>query len=441
MDPALIIIFTILFLLSAFFSASEIALMSLPEHKIDSLLKQNRFWSKALRYLKDRNDKVLITILIWNNLVNVYIAALATQFAITVSKSSTFDEALIVWASTWIITFLLLMFWEIVPKSYATKNAEKIALLVANFYKGLIIVLSPIIYFMEGIIKLTTGKSSVSKITDEEIEAFIDMWREEWVFEAGEHEKIKNMLEFSDITVEEIITPRVNIDAIDIETTVNDALDFVLNHTHSRIPVFIEKVDNIWYVVNLRFLLQEQKKWNGNILLSQLKNLDKAIKIPLNHPIDKLLEIFKNSRKHMAIVLDECGWVAWLVTLEDIIEEVFWDIRDEYDKERDEMRKIVENKYEVDPSLIFEDLLDELGIKFENLWLDEKDYYATTLNYFITEELERFPDSWEILEKELSWDWFKDDKIKTFLVLKIKNVIDNKIESVEVELVKKELLD
>ncbi|MGE4444090.1 MAG: hemolysin family protein [Candidatus Altimarinota bacterium] len=441
MDPALIIIFTILFLLSAFFSASEIALMSLPEHKIDSLLKQNRFGSKALRYLKDRNDKVLITILIGNNLVNVYIAALATQFAITVSKSSTFDEALIVGASTGIITFLLLMFGEIVPKSYATKNAEKIALLVANFYKGLIIVLSPIIYFMEGIIKLTTGKSSVSKITDEEIEAFIDMGREEGVFEAGEHEKIKNMLEFSDITVEEIITPRVNIDAIDIETTVNDALDFVLNHTHSRIPVFIEKVDNIGYVVNLRFLLQEQKKGNGNILLSQLKNLDKAIKIPLNHPIDKLLEIFKNSRKHMAIVLDECGGVAGLVTLEDIIEEVFGDIRDEYDKERDEMRKIVENKYEVDPSLIFEDLLDELGIKFENLGLDEKDYYATTLNYFITEELERFPDSGEILEKELSGDGFKDDKIKTFLVLKIKNVIDNKIESVEVELVKKELLD
>ncbi len=441
MDPALIIIFTILFLLSAFFSASEIALMSLPEHKIDSLFKQNRFWSKALRYLKDRNDKVLITILIWNNLVNVYIAALATQFAITVSKSSTFDEALIVWVSTWIITFLLLMFWEIVPKSYATKNAEKIALLVANFYKGLIIVLSPIIYFMEGIIKLTTGKSSVSKITDEEIEAFIDMWREEWVFEAGEHEKIKNMLEFSDISVEEIITPRVNIDAIDIDTTVEEALDFVLNHTHSRIPVYTEQIDNIGYVVNLRFLISEQKKWNGSLKLSQLKNLDKAIKIPLNHPIDKLLEIFKNSRKHLAIVLDEYGWVAGLVTLEDIIEEVFGDIRDEYDKEKDEMRKIGENKYDVDSSVIFEDLLDELEIQFENLWLDEKDYYATTLNYFITEELERFPESGEILEKELYGEWFDDEKIKTYLVLKIKNVIDNKIESVEVELIKKELLD
>lgn len=441
MDPTLIIIFLILFLFSAFFSASEIALMSLPEHKIDSLLKQNKFWAKALRYLKDRNDKVLITILIWNNLVNVYIAALATQFAITVSKASTFDEALIVWASTWIITFLLLMFWEIVPKSYATKNAEKIALLVSNFYKVIIIILSPIIYFMEWVIKLTTGKWKISQITDEEIEAFIDMGREDGVFEAGEHEKIKNMLEFSDITVEEIITPRVNIDALDIDFTVEEALDFVLEHTHSRIPVYTETIDNIWYVVNLRFLISEQKKWNGSLKLSDLKNLDKAIKIPLNHPIDKLLEIFKNSRKHLAIVLDEYGWVAWLVTLEDIIEEVFGDIRDEYDKEKDEIRKIVENKYEVDPSIIFEDLLDELEVRFENLGLDEKDYYATTLNYFITEELERFPESGEILEKELSWEWFESEKIQTYLVLKIKNVIDNKIESVEVEKITKELLD
>lgn len=440
MDPTLIIIFIILFLLSAFFSASEIALMSLPEHKVDSLLKQNKFWSKALKFVKDRSDKVLITILIGNNLVNVYIAALATQFAIWVSKTSTFDESIVVWVATWLITFLILMFWEIVPKSYATKNAQKIALFVSQIYKFLIILLSPIIYFMELVIKLTTWKSSVSKITDEEIEAFIDMWRNEWVFEAAEHEKIKNMLEFSDITVEEIFTPRVKIDAIDIELTVDEAVDYVLLQTHSRIPVYVETIDHIEYVVNMRFLVNEQKKWNGSLKLSQLKNLDKAIKIPLNHPIDRLLEVFKNSRKHLAIVLDEYGWVAWLVTLEDIIEEVFWDIRDEYDKEKDEIKKIWDEKYEVDPSVIFEDLLDELDLKFENLWLDEKDYYATTLNYFITEELERFPNSWEILEKELSWEWFDLEKEKTYLVIKIKSVIDSHIESLEVE-IKKELLD
>lgn len=443
MDPTLIIIFVILFLLSAFFSASEIALMSLPEHKIDSLLKQNRFGARDLKILKSQNDKILITILIGNNLVNVYIASLATQFAITLSLSWNFlvEQSVIIWISTWIITFLILMFWEIVPKSYASKNAEFISLAVAKPYRLLIFLLTPVVFLIEVIIKITTGKTKVIKITDEELESFIDMWKDNGILEAAEHEKIKNMLEFSDISVEEIITPRVNIDAIDVDTTVEEALDFVLNHTHSRIPVYTEKIDNIGYVVNLRFLISEQKKWNGGLKLSQLKNLDKAIKIPLNHPIDKLLEIFKNSRKHLAIVLDEYGWVAGLVTLEDIIEEVFGDIRDEYDKEKDEMRKIGENKYEVDPSIIFEDLLDELEIQFENLGLDEKDYYATTLNYFITEELERFPESGEILEKELYGEWFDDEKLKTYLVLKIKNVIDNKIESVEVEKIKKELLD
>lgn len=443
MDPTLIILFLILFLLSAFFSASEIALMSLPEHKIDSLLKQNRFGSRDLKILKSQNDKILITILIGNNLVNVYIASLATQFAITLSLSWNFlvEQSVIIWISTWIITFLILMFWEIVPKSYASKNAEFISLAVAKPYRLLIFLLTPVVFFIEIIIKITTGKTKVVKITDEELESFIDMWKDNGILEAAEHEKIKNMLEFSDISVEEIITPRVNIDAIDIDTTVEEALDFVLNHTHSRIPVYTEQIDNIGYVINLRFLISEQKKWNGSLKLSQLKNLDKAIKIPLNHPIDKLLEIFKNSRKHLAIVLDEYGWVAGLVTLEDIIEEVFGDIRDEYDKEKDEMRKIGENKYDVDSSVIFEDLLDELEIQFENLWLDEKDYYATTLNYFITEELERFPESGEILEKELYGEWFDDEKLKTYLVLKIKNVIDNKIESVEVEKIKKELLD
>lgn len=442
MDPLLLSIFFILFLLSAFFSASEIALMSLPEHKIDSFIKQNRFWSKDLKIIKSQSDKLLITILVWNNLVNVYIAALATQFAINLSLTWNFliEQSIIIWISTWIITFLLLMFWEIVPKSFASKNSEKIALFVAKPYRFLMLILTPIVFLMEIIIKITTWKTKVIKITDEEIESFIDLWKDNWVLEAAEHEKIKNMLEFSDITVEEIFTPRVNVDAIDIETTINEALDFVLSKTHSRIPVYVDTIDNIGYVVNLRFLLQEQKKWNGNLKLSQLKNLDKAIKVPLNHPIDKLLEIFKNSRKHLAIVLDEYGWVAWLVTLEDIIEEVFWDIRDEYDKEKDDIRKISENKFEVDPSIIFEDLLDEMQIKFENLGLDEKDYYATTLNYFITKELERFPNSWEILKKKLVWDEFQDEKTNSFLIFKIKNVIDNRVESVEVE-IKKELLD
>lgn len=434
MDPALIFTFIILFLLSAFFSASEIALMSIANHKLDSLLKQNKFWSKDLKYIKDKNDRLLITILIWNNLVNVYIAALATQIAISLASSYSLEQSLAIWLSTWIITFMLLMFWEIVPKSFATKNSESISLWIAKFYKWIMIIFTPILFIIEIIIKVITWKWEIPKITEEEIESFIDMWKTSWTLEAWEHEKIKNMLEFSDITVEEIITPRVKIDALPIDTTIDDALDFVLSHTHSRIPIYNETIDNITHVVNIRFLLSESRKWNWNVILKDLKNLDKAIKIPVNHPIDKLLDIFKNSRKHLAIVIDEYGWVAWLVTLEDIIEEVFWDIRDEYDKEKDEIVKIGDNKYEVQSSMIFEDLIDYLWLKFENLWLDDKEYYATTISYYITEELERFPTPWEIIEKKIFWEWYDLNNIEYYLIFKIITVIGSKIENVEVSI-------
>ncbi len=438
MDLQTTFIFISLFWLSAFFSASEIALMSLSPHKIDSFIKQNKFWSKDLKFIKQKNDKLLISILILNNLVNIYAAAFATQIAINIAKTSSLEESLVVWISTWIVTFFIIMFGEIVPKSYATKNIDSISLFVAKFYKIVIIILTPLLFFIEIITKITTWKTKAINITDEEIESFIDLWKDNWVFNSSEHEKIKNMLEFSDITVESIYTPRVKIDAIEIETTILKALDFVLKNTHSRIPIYQDTIDNIEYIVNLRFLIEEFKKWNWELKLSELKNLTKVIKIPLNHPIDKLLEVFKTSKNHLAIVLDEYGWVAWLVTLEDIVEEVFWDIQDEYDKEKKEIINIWENKYEVSPSIIFEDLLDELSLSFYNIWLDEKEYYATTLNYFITEELERFPKTWEVLEKKLIWEWFEEGNV--FIIFKIKDVVDSIIDSIEVEIIKKEIL-
>lgn len=433
MDSEIFLIFTFLFFLSAFFSASELALMSLAHHKIESFIKQNKFGAKDLKYIKEKNDKLLISILILNNLVNVYIASFATQIAIGVAKNSTLEEGIVVGIATWIITLLIIMFGEIVPKSYATKNAENISLFVAKFYKWVIIIFTPLLYIIEVITKITTGKGTVPQITDEEIESFIDMGKTAWVFEAGEHEKIKNMLEFSDISVEEIFTPRVKIDAISENKTVNQAIDFVLSRTHSRIPVYQSSIDQIEYVVNIRFLLAEQKRGNGEKKLKELKNLDKVIKIPLNHPIDTLLDIFKNSRKHLAVVIDEYGWVAWLVTLEDIIEEVFWDIRDEYDKEKDEIKHLKSGGYEVDGGILFEDLLDELDLSFADLGLDEKDYFATTLGYFITEELERFPEVWEVIVKEIYPQDVKEEPSK-MVKITIKELAYSRIESVEVKI-------
>ena len=372
--------------------------MSLPEHKIKSLVKQWKLWSKALWKIKSNNDRLLITILIGNNLVNVYTAALATTIAISLWEASGFEQATAVWIATWIVTFLLLLFWEIIPKSLATKNATKISLLVAPIYSFLMLVLYPAISFMEILIKVFSWKWKVEKISDEEIESFIDMWKHSWTLEEWEHKKIKNILEFWDIDVEEIMTPRVKIDALDDDVTVWEAKAFYMKHTHSRIPVFEERIDRIDYFITLRDLLNqgEDKK------LKELE-LKKALKVPLNQPIDKLLETFQKTHRHLAIVIDEYGWVAGLVTLEDVIEEIFWEIRDETDKEVDEISEQETWWYKVQPQVSIENILEKFWLVLSNIWLDEKEFDGETVSFVLTYKLERFPNEWENISFNIKW--------------------------------------
>ncbi len=158
MDPWSYILFLCLFLLSGFFSATEIAFMSIPAHKVDSLVKQKRFGSKTLSRLKKNSDKVLITALIGNNLVNTYAAALATQISIELARASGVEESLAIGIATGIITLLILIFCEIVPKSFASKNAEIISLSAAPIYSFLVTLLTPAILIFEFLIRIFTGK-------------------------------------------------------------------------------------------------------------------------------------------------------------------------------------------------------------------------------------------------------------------------------------------
>jgi len=427
MDPIQIILFIILFMLSAFFSGTEIALMSLAEHKLESLLKQNKFWSKSLKKIKENNDRLLITILIWNNLVNTYTAALATSLAIWIARNSGFwiSESTMIWISTWIVTFLLLLFWEILPKSIATKNAASISLFVAPIYKVLMIILFPVIIILEFIIKLFSKNSKVEEITEEEIESFVDMWKKSWAIDHSEHEKIKNILDFSDTDVEEIMTPRVKIEALSDDTTVKDAFEYFISHTHSRIPVYTETIDKITHFMTIRDILNQDRDKK----LKDLK-LREVLKVPLNQPIDKLLKTFQNSRKLLAIVMDEYGWVAGLITLEDIIEEIFWEIRDETDKEVDEIIEVWNDSLIVESDVLFEEILEKLEIDYEDLWLSQDEYSGETLSYMITEKLQRFPNSWEKVIFELCN--IQDKKCKK-IEFKVLEVIDSKIWNIEVK--------
>lgn len=403
--------------------------MSLPNHKIETLIKQKRFWAKTLSHIKSNTDRLLITILVGNNLVNVYAAALATQISIVLARNSWLEESLAVGIATGIITFLILIFWEIVPKSFATKNAEKISLLVAYPYKILMFLLYPLIVILELIIRIFTGKWVDTAISEEEIQTFIDLGKDSGTLEDEEHERLRNTLEFSDTLVEEIMVPRIKIDAISDTFTIEEALEYYMSHSHSRIPVYHEQVDNIVGIITIRDILRERKSWNNDILLSKL-HFKKFLKVPINQPIDTLLDTFKSSRQHMAIVMDEYGWVAGLTTIEDIIEEIFGEIHDETDFETDEVIEKAPGVYHIDPNILLDDIVDEFNLELCDLWIDEKEFWSETVGYMITHKIERFPEKWE----EICFDIYRDDGgiSETKLCFVVLDINDSMIEKIEV---------
>lgn len=428
MEASIVVLFIILFSLSAFFSWSEIALMSLPIHKVDTFVKNKRWGAKALKYVKIHSDKLLITILIGNNLVNTYVAALATQISLDIAKNSWIEQSFAIGLSTGIITFLILMFWDIIPKSYSIKNAEKIVFIAAHIYKFLIFLLYPLIIVIEFFIKLFTWTAKKNSITGEEIEVFLDMGKDSWSLDEDEHERIKNILGLWDMCVEDIMTPRVDIEWISDDITVKEAYEYYMSHTRSRIPVYKKNPDKIHSILTIRDLLKVMAEGKEEEKLNTIV-IPNALKVPLNQPIDKLLEIFQKSHRHIAIVLDEYGWVAGLITLEDIIEQVFWEIRDETDKEHDEIKKIGENLYTIDSSAIIDDVLEEFDLELKHILLDDKDFSTETVSYVLTDKLERFPNEGE----NISFDVYKIDTKKTgVLNFKIIEVVDGRIGKIEV---------
>lgn len=404
--------------------------MSIPSHKIESLIRAGKWGSKQLQYIKKNTDRLLVTILIWNNLINTLIASVATQIAINLAKASGLPEATVIWISTGIITFILITFWEIIPKSFGSKNAEFFATTSAPIYKIIIPLLYPVALFFEFIIKLFTGKARSYSMSDEELESFIDMGKDAGTIDDSEHEKLIWVLELDNLTAEDIMTPRVDITALEEEETVEEAIQFFLKNTHSRIPVYKETIDKIYSFVTIRNLLIEKEKGNAKKRLVDIQ-LHKALKIPLNQPIDRLLELLQKNNKHMAIVIDEYGWVAGLITLEDIIEEVFGDIRDETDNELDEIKEVAENILSIDATIMIDEVLEQFDLELYHIWLDVKEFSSETVSYILTDKLERFPHTGEIINFPLS---LRDDRSKDIISLdfKIIDIQEGKIGRIEV---------
>jgi len=379
-----------LLFLSAFFSTSETALMSLNKLRVRHMVEEKTSGSALLeRLLKDPN-KLLSAILVGNNIVNIGASALATSLALSFYGSKG------VAISTGIMTLLVLIFGEITPKSLATKFPEKVSLMVSKPISVIVFLLNPIVvvlmYLTSGMMKLLGIEVDIRQpmITEEELRTIVAVSEEEGVLETEEKQMIQNVFEFGDLQIKDIMIQRTDIIAIDIDTPFEEIIDIVKYEQFSRYPIYKEGIDNIVGVLNVRDLIfLNNEKENFNIA--------KYIRKPYyTFEFKKISDAFKEMKKnrmHMSIVLDEYGGTAGIITIEDLIEEIVGDIEDEYDEFESEIQFIKDGEYIVNGSTKLNTVNEMLGTDFESEDFD-------SIGGLIIESLGRLPKDGEKVEQD-----------------------------------------
>jgi CBS domain containing-hemolysin-like protein len=318
----------ILLLLSGCFSSSETALTALTKLKIRRLLREKGEQAKSLLHWQNDPDSMLTTILIGNNLVNIAASSLATALAIQIGISHGVTLVIVV------MTALILVFGEVVPKTLARRNAEWLSLLVSPVLNVLAKVLFPInrllIGISKGIIRLSPSSalSSDEKITTEHFHALIDWGEEEGILQEGQAAMLEGVLDLANVKIDQIMTPRTDIFWIDSESAMEEVLKSAVESGYSRIPVAEGDVDQIVGILYVKDLLSPDEMPQGT--LQEL--MRPAIFVLETKSISDLLKLFQEEHVHIAIIVDEYGGVSGLITLEDLLEEIVGQIYDEYDE-------------------------------------------------------------------------------------------------------------
>ncbi len=328
-----IVLFIILLAVSAFSSASEVALVGLNRAKVKALAESGKVAGRRIEKLKEKPDHFMISILLLNNVVNTGTAALATAIALDI-----FGDAGVAIA-TGIVTILILVFGEVGPKTYANRHHEKIALLVATPIYWLTMILTPFFWVYDKIRGVVNKGEDTPAVTEEEIREWIDVGEMEGAIEEDEKEMIYSVLRFNDTTAKEIMTPRPDVSMIEDSATLEEAVAYIRDTGYSRLPVYHETVDNIVGSINFKDVFDAYTSDDHTKLT--VKNLMVEVYcVPESKKIDDLLRDLQVRRVHLAIVLDEFGGFSGVVTIEDILEELVGDIMDETDV--DEVEDIIE---------------------------------------------------------------------------------------------------
>ena len=425
-----IIVLLILILLNAFFAAAEIAFISLNDAKIEIQAKEGNKKAKNIKNMLKDPSKFLATIQIGITLAGFLSSAFASDaFAdrlapilnnlIPVLGIDTW-QAISIIVITIILSYFTLVFGELVPKRLAMKNAEKISFATIGIIRAISIITSPFVKFLTGstnfISKLfgVTGKEE-EIVTEEEIRMMVDVGEEKGTIDSEAKEMINNVFEFNDKYVSEIMVPRTEVFALDMNLSISEVIEELTeDDRYSRIPVYDETIDEIKGIVYIKDILLSQKSKN-----TKIKNLIKdAYYVPENKLVNELFAELRKNKKQIAIVIDEYGGTAGIVTMEDILEEIVGDIYDEYDEEEYKYQKIDENTYLIDGSISIYELEKILNIEIPDGEYD-------TVSGYLLEQLGRLPYKNEKPVIETEKATYKIEEFRDNRIIKIKTCKNN----------------
>ena len=377
--------------LSGFFSGLEVALVGVRKSKVVQLFNEGKKGSKALHKLKNNPSWMMSSVNLGNNLVNVGASALATSVAIRMFG----DDGLGI--AVGVMTFLILVFGEITPKTYCNANATKIALRYAPILLGFSYVLYPIVKFFEiitkAVVKMTGSSSTPPPITEEEIKGVIDQGLEEKAIEKDEMELVHGALKFDDTVIRSVMTPRTKMFSLNSKTLLFEALPQINQKGYSRIPIFGDTGDDIVGFIHVRDVLKELERDNKMVSLEQIAR--KPVFASQEKMVSALLKEMKGRKTHMAIVVDEHGGVEGLVTLEDLLEEIVGEIEDETDLIRRKEFERIDQDTIITNGDIEIDMINEI---FKTK-IPEGDDYAS-LNGLLHEKLQDIPQEGDKVEVE-----------------------------------------
>lgn len=375
-------ILVVLLILSAFFSASETALSSVNRVKLRAMEEEGRRHAGILSKIMDHYDRMISTILIGNNIVNLSASSLATTLTIRMWGN------VYVSVATGILTFAVLIFGEIVPKTWARKKCDTLSLAVAPFIRAIMFVLFPVVVLVSGVAKFflwlfRQNDDSDNVITESELRTYVDVSKEDGAIESDEHKIINNVFDFSDSDAKDIMIPRIDMTAISIDSSYKEVMKVFRESMFTRIPVYREDKDSIIGFINIKDLI----RLKDSSSFSVSKFIREGYYTYEYKKTNDLLVEMRDASMNLAFVLNEYGDTVGMITLEDLLEEIVGQIRDEYDQ--DESEFIVEDKqkggYLIEARVKLEDINDALGTGFES-----EDY--DTIGGLVLDQLDRIPE-------------------------------------------------